>query len=303
MAGANYNDLLAFMAVARELSFTRAAAQLGVSQSALSHTIRALEARLGVRLLTRTTRSVSPTAAGERLLQNVAPRFQEIEAELTAIGELSDKPVGTVRITTTEHAARTVLWPRLTKVLSKNPDIKVELIVESRLAEIVAERYDMGVRLGDSLTSDTTAVRISADMPVAIVASPAYLAKHPAPRTPQDLSHHSCINLRLMSQGGLYAWELQKGKQRINAHVEGQLVFNEPMQILDAALSGFGLGYVLEDMARPYVAQGRLRQVLTDWCPAFPGYHLCYPNRSQPSRAMSVLIDALCHPANASRRK
>lgn len=296
MPGANYNDLLAFMAVAREKSFTRAASQLGVSQSALSHTIRALEARMGVRLLTRTTRSVSTTPAGERLMQNVAPRFQEIEAELTAVGELSDKPAGTVRITTTEHAARTVLWPKLAKLLPQYPDIKIEIIVESRIAEIISERYDMGVRLGDTLTGDTTAVRISADMPVAIVASPAYLAQHPAPKTPQDLIHHSCINLRLMSQGGLYAWELKKGKQHINAHVEGQLVFNEPLQILDAAMSGFGLGYVLEDMARPHLAEGRLRQVLMDWCPAFPGYHLCYPNRSQPSRAMSVLIDGLRYP-------
>lgn len=296
MPGASYNDLLAFMAVAREKSFTRAAAQLGVSQSALSHTIRALEGRLGVRLLTRTTRSVSPTLAGERLMQNVAPRFQEIEAELTAVGELGDKPAGTVRITSTEHAARTVLWPKLAKLLPKYPDLKVEVIVESRLVEIVSERYDMGVRLGDTLTGDTIAVRISADMPVAIVASPAYLARHPAPKAPRDLIHHSCINLRLMSQGGLYAWELKKGKQRINAHVEGQLVFSEPLQILDAALAGFGLGYVLEDMARPYLAKGRLQRVLTDWCPAFPGYHLYYPNRSQPSRAMSVLIDALRYP-------
>lgn len=303
MPGANYNDLLAFMAVARAQSFTRAAAQLGVSQSALSHTVRALEARLGVRLLTRTTRSVSVTAAGERLLQNVAPRFAQIEAELAAIGELSDQPAGRVRITATEHAARTVLWPKLARLLPQYPDIQVEIIVESRLAEIVSERYDMGVRLGDTLTNDTTAVRISADLPVAIVAAPAYLARHPAPQTPQDLTQHTCINLRLMSQGGLYAWELRKGQQSIQAHVEGQLVFNEPLQILNAALDGFGLGYVLQDMAQPYLAQGRLRQVLTDWCPAFPGYHLYYPNRSAPSRAMSVVIDALRHPANASERK
>ena len=297
MPGANYNDLLAFMAVAREQSFTRAAARLGVSQSALSHTIRALESRLGVRLLTRTTRNVSPTAAGERLMRNVAPRFQEIEAELAAVGELRDKPAGTVRITATEHAARAVLWPRLAGLLPEYPDIKVELIIEPRLADIVTERYDMGVRLGDTLTGDTIAVRISADMPVAIVGSPTYLARHPAPMKPRDLLDHSCINLRLMSRGGLYAWELKKGRQRVDVHVEGQLVFNELTQVLNAALDGFGLGYVLEDVARPYLARGRLRQVLMDWCPAFPGYHLYYPNRSQPTRAMSVLIDALRYPA------
>ncbi|MBS0301130.1 MAG: LysR family transcriptional regulator [Proteobacteria bacterium] len=297
MPGASYNDLLAFMAVAREQSFTRAAARLGVSQSALSHTIRALESRLGLRLLTRTTRSVRPTAAGERLMRNVAPRFQEIEAELTAVGELRDKPAGAVRITATEHAARAVLWPRLAKLLPQYPDIHVEVIIEPRLADIAAERYDMGVRLGDTLAGDTTSVRISADMPVAIVASPAYLARHPPPATPQDLLRHACINQRLMSQGGLYAWELKKGRQRVNARVEGQLVFNEPHQILDAALDGFGLGYVLADMARPHLDQGQLQQVLADWSPAFPGYHLYYPNRSLPTRAMSVLIEALRHPA------
>lgn len=292
----SYSDLLAFIAVAREQSFTRAAAQLGVSQSALSHTIRALEAKMGVRLLTRTTRSVSPTEAGERLLQNIAPRFQEIEAELVAIGELRDKPAGTVRITASEVAAETVIWPKLAKLLPKYPDIKVEVTAEPRFTDIVAERYDMGVRLGDELAKDMTAVRISPDMQVVIVGSPTYLAKHPAPETPQDLTQHNCINLRLMSRGDLYPWELKKGKRQINVRVDGQLVFNGTGQVLNAALAGLGLGYVLEEVARPYLSKGRLKSVLQDWCPTFPGYHLYYPSKRPPSRAMAVLIDALRYP-------
>lgn len=292
----SYNDLLAFIAVARERSFTRAAAKLGVSQSALSHTIRALEARMDVRLLTRTTRSVSPTEAGERLLRNVAPRFEEIEAELAAVAELRDKPAGTIRITASENAAETILWPKLAKLLPKHPQIKVELTVESRFTDIVTERYDMGVRLGDDLARDMTTVRIGPDMRVAIVGSPAYLAQHPPPLKPQDLAGHECINLRLMSLGDLYAWELQKGKHQVNVRVDGQLAFNGTRQILDAALAGFGLGYVPEEMARRYLAKGRLQQVLQDWCPAFSGYHLYYPSRRQLSRAMTVLVEALRYP-------
>ena len=293
----SYNDLLAFIAVARAQSFTRAAAQLGVSQSALSHTIRALEAKMGVRLLTRTTRSVSPTEAGERLLLNVAPRFEEIEAELAAVGELRDKPAGTIRITASENAAETALWPRLAKLLPKYPQIKVEVTTQPRFSDIVAERYDMGVRLGDEVAKDMTAVRISPDVRFAIVGSPAYLAKHPAPTKPQDLADHACINLRLMSHGDLYAWELKKGRQKVNVRVEGQLVFNGTRPILHAALAGFGLGYVPHEVARPYIAKRLLKQVLDDWCPTFPGYHLYYPNRRQLTRAMAVLIEALRHPA------
>lgn len=293
----SYNDLLAFIAVARAQSFTRAAAQLGVSQSALSHTIRALEAKMGVRLLTRTTRSVSPTEAGERLLLNVAPRFEEIEAELAAVGELRDKPAGTIRITASENAAETALWPRLAKLLPKYPQIKVEVTTQPRFTDIVAERYDMGVRLGDEVAKDMTAVRISPDVRFAIVGSPAYLAKHPAPTKPQDLADHACINLRLMSHGDLYAWELKKGRQKVNVRVEGQLVFNGTRPILHAALAGFGLGYVPYEVARPYIAKRLLKQVLDDWCPTFPGYHLYYPNRRQLTRAMTVLIEALRHPA------
>ncbi|MFD4840082.1 LysR family transcriptional regulator [Achromobacter sp. NPDC058515] len=295
-----YNDLLAFIAVARERSFTRAAAQLGVSQSALSHTIRALEARMGIRLLTRTTRSVAPTQAGERLMQNVAPRFQEIQAELAAVGELSDQPAGIVRITATENAAETVLWPRLAALLPKYPQIKVEVTLDSRFADIVADRYQMGVRLGDEVARGMTAVRIGPDVRFAIVGAPAYLAKRPPPAKPQDLADHDCINLRLMSHGDIYAWELKKGKQQINARVEGQLVFNAPRQILHAAVAGFGLAYLPLDMAQAHVAEGRLAQVLDDWCPTFTGYHLYYPSRKHLPRAMATLIEALRYPPAAA---
>ncbi|WP_454676860.1 LysR family transcriptional regulator [Achromobacter marplatensis] len=296
MAKNSYNDLLAFIAVAREQSFTRAAAQLGVSQSALSHLIRALEAKMGVRLLTRTTRSVSPTEAGERLMHNIAPRFQEIEAELLAVGELRDKPAGTIRITASENAADTVLWPRLAKVLPEYPLIKVEINAESRFVDLVAERYDMGVRLGGDLARDMTTVRISPDLRFVIVGSPAYFAGRSLPLKPQDLADHDCINLRLMSHGELYAWEFKKGKQQISVRVDGPLVFNRTPPILQAALAGFGLGYLPEEMAAPYIVKGRLRTVLADWCPTLPGYHLYYPSRRHLSRAMTVLIDALRHP-------
>jgi len=295
----SYNALLAFIAVARERSFTRAAAQLGVSQSALSHTIRALEARMGVRLLTRTTRSVSPTEAGERLMHNVAPRFEEIDAELTAVGELRDEAAGTIRITASEYAAETVLWPAIAKLLPRYPQIKVEISAEHRFTDIVTQRYDMGVRLGDEVAKDMTAVRISPDVRFAIVGSSQYLAKRPAPVKPQDLADHACINLRLMSNGDLYAWELEKDKQKVNVRVEGQLVFNRPRQILQAALEGFGLAYLPQEMAQGHIAKGQLVQVLQAWCPAFPGYHLYYAKRRHVSRAMSVVIDALRHPATA----
>jgi len=293
----SYNDLLAFLAVAREQSFTRAAAQLGVSQSALSHLIRALEAKMGVRLLTRTTRSVSLTEAGERLMRNIAPRFQEIEAELMAVRELRDNPAGTIRITASQNAAETVLWPKLADVLARYPLIKVEVTAESRFIDLVEERYDMGVRLGDALGRDMTTVRISPDLRFAIVGSAAYLTQHSPPLKPQDLVDHNCINLRLMSHGELYAWELKKGKHAVNVRVEGQLVFNGTRPILQAALAGFGLGYVPLEMAQPFLATGQLQAVLQDWCPTFPGYYLYYPSRRQLSRAMSVLIDALSYPS------
>jgi DNA-binding transcriptional LysR family regulator len=289
----NFNDLLAFIAVARERSFTKAAAKLGVSQSALSHTIRGLEARLGIRLLTRTTRSVAPTPAGERLLDGVAPRFNEIEEELAALGELRDKPAGTIRITTDEHAANTILQPKLAQLLPDYPDIKVEVVVDFGLTDIVAQRYDVGIRLGDQVAKDMIAVRIAPDLRMAVVGAPGYLTKHKRPRTPQDLTGHNCINLRLPTHGGLFAWEFEKDGQELKVRVEGQLVFNGTGQMLSAALAGGGLAYVPEDLARPYIAAGQLKQVLRDWCPTFQGYHLYYPSRRQSSRALAVLIDAL----------
>lgn len=295
MSRENYNDLLAFIAVARERSFTRAAAKLGVSQAALSYTIRAFEAKMGVRLLTRTTRSVSPTEAGERLM-SVAPLLEEIEAELEAVGEMGDKPVGTVRISATQNATDNVLWPRLIELLPKCPELKVEITVDNRLVDIVADRYDMGVRLGNEVASDMTAIRIGPDMQTAIVGSPAYLAQRPRPQTPEDLLAHECINLRLMAQGGLYAWELKKGTKLLDVKVDGRLVFNDTRQILQAALAGFGLGFVPKDMALPYLASGQLEQVLEDWCPAFQGYHLYYSNRRHFSRAMAVVVEALRYP-------
>jgi DNA-binding transcriptional LysR family regulator len=228
------------------------------------------------------------------LLDRIAPRFEEIETELTAVGELRAKPAGTIRICSTENAAETILWPRLAELLPKYPEIKVELIVEARFADIVAERYDMGVRLGSEVARDMTAVRIGPDMHVAVVASPGYLEKRPAPKTPHDLTCHDCINLQLMSHGDIYAWEFKKERQKLNVRVEGQLVFNGTKQILQAALAGFGLGYIPEEMARPFIASRQLVEVLEDWSPTFPGYHLCYPIRRQSSsRAMEVLIDAL----------
>ncbi|WP_031356660.1 LysR family transcriptional regulator [Caballeronia sordidicola] len=293
MARENLNDLLAFVAVAREQSFTRAAAKLGVSQSALSHTIRGLESRLGLRLLTRTTRSVSPTPAGERLLATVGPRFDEIDEELAALSELRDKPAGTIRITTDEHAAATILQPKLVELLLDYPDIKVEIIVDFGLTDIVAQRYDVGVRLGDQVAKDMIAVRISPDMRMAVVGAPAYFAKRTRPKTPHDLTGHNCINLRLPTYGGLYAWEFKKAGHEVKVRVDGQWVFNGTNQMLNAAVAGGGLAYIPEDLSQPYVADGRLKPVLKDWCPVFPGYHLYYPSRRQSSRALAVLIEAL----------
>ena len=293
MPRGNVSDLLAFLAVARERNFTKAAAKLGVSQSALSHTIRALEARLGLRLLTRTTRSVSPTEAGERLLRIVGPRFDEIEAELEALSELREKPAGTIRITSGDHAANTILWPALMKFLPHYPDIKVEITVDYGLIDIVAERYDAGVRFGEQVAKDMIAVRIGPDTRMAVVGAPSYFAKRLPPKTPQDLTDHNCINLRLPTYGGLYAWEFERGKRELTVRVEGQLVFNGITQILNAALAGFGLAYVPEDLAQPRLASGRLKRVLEDWCQPFPGYHLYYPSRRHSSPAFTLLVDAL----------
>jgi DNA-binding transcriptional LysR family regulator len=289
----NYNDLLAFLAVARERSFTKAAAKLGVSQSALSHTIRGLEARLGLRLLTRTTRSVSPTEAGERLLLAVGHRFEEIEAELEALSELREKPAGTIRITAIDYAADTILLPKLAKLLPQYPDIKVEIIIDYGLTDIVAQRYDAGVRFGEQVAKDMIAVRIGPDMRMAVVGAPSYFAKRSAPKKPQDLTEHNCINLRLPTHGGLYAWEFEKTNRELRVRVDGQLVLNGTTQMLNAALAGFGLAYVPEDLAEPHLAKGRLKRVLEEWCPPYSGYHLYYPSRRQSSPAFALLVDAL----------
>ena len=287
------DDLMAFLAVARERSFTRAAARLGVSQSALSHTIRALETRLGLRLLTRTTRSVSPTEAGARLLRNVGPRFDEIEAELAALSDLREKPAGTIRITTGDHAAATTVWPKLAKFLPRYPDIRVELTTDMAFTDIVADGYDAGVRVGDEVAKDMIAVRIGPNLRMAVVGAPAYLARHPSPKRPQDLTAHTCINLRFPTHGALYAWEFEKGNRELKVRVEGQLTFNSITQILAATLDGFGLSYLPEDMVAPYVAKGRLLQVLEDWCAPYSGYHLYYPSRRQSSPAFALVVDAL----------
>ncbi len=289
------NDLLAFLAVARERSFTKAAAKLGVSQSALSHTVRQLETRLGLRLLTRTTRSVSPTAAGERLLHTVGPRFDEIEAELDALSAFREKPAGTIRITTTDYAISSLLWPKLEAFLRDYPDIKVELANDYGLSDIVAERYDAGVRFGEQVAKDMIAVRIGPDVRFAVVGAPSYFDRYPSPEVPQDLVGHRCVTLRLPTHGGIYAWEFEKDGRELRVRVDGQLVFNSIFHILDAAVAGFGLAHVPEDLAQPHIAAGRLRRVLEDWCPAWVGYHLYYPSRRQSSPAFALLVDVLRH--------
>ena len=293
MSRQHYNDLLAFLAVARECSFTRAAAQLGVSQSALSHTIRGLEARLGLRLLTRTTRSVALTEAGERLHRALTPNFEDIDAAVAALGELRDKPGGTIRINTGEHAATTILWPAVAELLSAYPDIHVEVISDSSLTDIVAERFDAGIRLGEQVAKDMIAVPIGPPMRMLVVGTPDYFASRPPIRTPQDLTRHDCINIRFLTHGGLYAWEFEKDRHALNVRVEGRLTFNSIHQVLNAATAGFGLAFLPDDMVEAHLATGRLRHVLGDWCPPFPGYHLYYPSRRQPSPAFSLLVDAL----------
>ena len=295
MQRSSLDDLRALVAVGRERSFTKAAAKLGVSQSALSQTIRQLETRLSVRLLTRTTRSVSPTDAGERLLRTVGPRFEEIDAELAAITELRDKPAGTIRITATEYAIDSVLLPKLAKLLRAYPDIKVEMIVDYGLTDIVAERYDAGVRSGEQVAKDMIAVRIGPDMRMAVVGAPSYFRTRPEPKRPQDLIRHTCINLRLPTHTSLYAWEFERGSRELRVRVDGQLTFNTTGQLLNGALAGLGLAYVPEGLVHPHIAKGRLIRVLADWCPPYSGYHLFYPSRRQSASAFSVVVDALRH--------
>ena len=302
MAGESFHDLAAFVAVAQERSFTRAAAKLGVSQSALSQTIRNLEARVGIRLLTRTTRSVAPTEAGERLLHGVAPRFEEIDAELDALSKLRDKPAGTIRITSTENASNAILRPVLRRFLPHYPDIRVEIVVDYGLNDIVAERYDAGVRPGGNVAKGMIAVRIGPDMRMAVVGAPSYFDKRPPPRMPQDLTVHDCVNLRTPTHGGLYPWEFDKDGREFRVRVEGQLVFNNSGLMLNAALDGLGLAYLPEAQVQPYLDDGQLVRVLASWCQPFSGYHIYYPSRRQPSPAFALLVDALRYrkaPGNA----
>jgi DNA-binding transcriptional LysR family regulator len=295
MQRGKFDTLLDFLAVARARSFTRAAAQLGVSQSTLSHTIRQLEERLGVRLLTRTTRSVSPTEAGERLLRNIGPRFEEIEAELGAISDLRERPAGNIRITVGDHPYKTVLWPKLTKLLRHYPDIKVDIVVENALTDIAAEGFDAGVRLGEQVAKDMIAVRIGPEVRFAVVGAKSYFTNRPPPVTPQQLTGHTCINLRLPTHGGLWAWDFERDGRELKVRVEGQIILNNIFDVVDAALDGFGLAYVPEDLAAPHIRKGRLMRVLDEWCPPWPGYHLYYPSRRQTSPAFALLIDALRH--------
>lgn len=289
----NLDDLTCFLAIARERSFTKAAAQLGVSQSALSHTIRELEERLGVRLLTRSTRSVAPTQAGERLIRNLAPHFEEIETELAALGELRDKPAGNIRITAIDYVADTILLPKLAKFLSSYPDIKVEIIIDYGLTDIVAERFDAGVRAGEQVSKDMIAVPIGPEGRMAVVGAPSYFRRQPEPRSPQDLVRHNCINLRLPTHGGFYAWEFEKAGRQLKVRVDGQLSFNGTYQMLNAAVAGLGLAYIPEELAQPYIRTRRLKRVLEDWCPSYPGFHLYYPSRRQTTPAFALLVEAL----------
>jgi DNA-binding transcriptional LysR family regulator len=286
-------DLAAFVAVAQERSFTRAAAKLGITQSTLSHTIRRLESRLGLRLLARTTRSVAPTDAGERLLLTVAPAYEEIDAKVDSLSELRERPAGSIRITATEHAAEAILMPALQQLLPKYPDIKVEITVDYGLTDVVAERYDAGVRLGEQVAKDMVAVRIAPDMRMAAVAAPSYFAKRRPPRVPQDLADHQCINLRLPTLGGLYAWEFEKAGRELRVRVDGQLAFNDPSMNVRAARAGLGVAYVLEDIVRSDIDSGRLVRVLAEWCAPFSGYHLYYPSRRQPTPAFALIVEAL----------
>ncbi|HUO53700.1 MAG TPA: LysR family transcriptional regulator [Rhodoblastus sp.] len=296
-------DLNAFLVVAEERSFTRAAAQLGASQSALSYTIRRLEERLGVRLLVRTTRSVAPTEAGERLLKTLAPALEDIAVELASISEFREKPAGTIRITTSEDAAHSILWPAIRRLLPDYPDIHVELTIDSGFSDIVTERFDAGVRLGESIAKDMVAVRIGPDLRMAVVGSPSYFAKRARPLTPHDLAGHQCVNLRLVSAGGLYAWEFGKDGRELRVRVEGQCTFNNARMVVEAALDGFGLAAMPEDIVADHIEAGRLVRVLDDWCPPFAGYHLYYPSRRQPSAAFALIVEALRHrraPATAN---
>jgi DNA-binding transcriptional LysR family regulator len=286
-------EIAAFVSVAEERSFTRAAAKLGITQSSLSHTIRRLESKLGVRLLARTTRSVAATEAGERLLSAVRPALEEIDRGVGSLSDLREKPAGSIRITTGGHAADTLLLPALGKLLPEYPDIKVEISIDYGLTDVVAQRYDAGIRLGEQVAKDMVAVRISPDLRMAAVAAPSYFAERARPKVPQDLARHQCINLRLPTAGGMYAWEFEKGARELNVRVDGQVAFNDAMMCLQGARAGLGIAFVLDDVVKSDIAAGRLVRVLTDWCPPFPGYHLYYPGRRHLSPAFGLLVEAL----------
>lgn len=289
----NWNDLQSFVLVAREKSFTRAAAQLGISRSALSHAMLGLEARLGMRLLNRSTRSVSTTEAGERLLATLAPRFAEIAEEIEALTALRDKPAGVVRITAHDHAIVTVLWPKLLPMLKDNPDVQVEFSIDYGLVNIVAQNFDAGVRTGNLVEKDMVAVPIAPPLSMAVVGSPAYMAGRSLPSHPKELTEHRCINLRLPTRGGLYAWDFARDGQELNVRVEGQTVFNNTFLMMQAALDGIGLAYVPQDLVQPHVKAGTLIPILEEWWPSFPGYHLYYADRRQKSPALTLVVNAL----------
>jgi DNA-binding transcriptional LysR family regulator len=293
MAYSKVNDLQAFLAVARDQSFTKAAAKLGLTSSALSHTIRGLEERLGLRLLARTTRNVAPTEAGERLMRAIAPLFDQIATEVEALGELRDKPAGTIRITCTDDSIELCLRPKLSRFLQDYPDIHLEIFVDYGFTNVVEERFDAGIRLGESVSKDMIAVRIGPDWRLAVVGSPDYFERHTAPKTPYELTRHACVNIRHRPSGAIYAWEFEKNGQAFTVNGEGQLVFNSIVHVMNGALDGVGLAYVPEQLAAPYLADGRLREVLADWCPTFQGFHLYYPNRRNASPAFSALVDTL----------
>ena len=289
----NIHEMVAFLAVARERSFTKAAGKLGVTASALSHSIKGLEQRLKIRLLSRTTRDVSPTEAGERLVRSVGPLLEAMEAEIAGLSDLSDRPAGTIRIACTDYVISSIFRPVLAKFLRDYPDIHVEIAVDNGMTNIVEQRFDAGVRMGEAISKDMIAVRIGPDWRFSVVGSPAYFERRSPPETPQDLTNHSCINMRLPTAGGIYAWEFEKDGRELNARVEGQLTFNSVLPIIEAVLDGHGLAYVPEDLVRPYVADGRMCEVLADWCPSFQGYHLYYPNRRQSSPAFNLFVEAL----------
>jgi DNA-binding transcriptional LysR family regulator len=297
MARQDFNDLLWFLAVAEERSFTRAAAKLGITQSTLSHTIKKLETRMGIRLLARTTRSVATTEAGETLRQSLAPRIAEIDAEIAALMSYRDRPAGTVRLTLSDHALSGLVWPKLKPVLAAYPDIKVEFSIDNGLRNIVEDQFDAGIRLGESVEKDMIAVRIGPDWRLLAVASPAYLAANPPPQHPNELVAHNCINMRQSRAGGLYAWEFEKDGQEVRVRVDGQLTFNTSVAMIDAAVSGYGIAYVPEDLVAGSIAVGALIPVLETWSPPFPGYYIYYPSRRQSLPAFKVIVDALRHGA------